>query len=175
MRRDTRCDNRAVGQKIEVPAGVSARHGLPAADEQVPFVGDRPAPQGRVVKGDDGRVAAVAQDDPAGLGGRQPPAGGPVALDEDEHAAREQQLEPRREGLFKLGLAKLGAGSAGAAASERTNRHLASAFLAFARAALIMAGEKSSPVTAYPSAASSTVRVPVPHPMSATAAGAAGR
>ena len=70
---------------------------------------------------------------------------------------------------------KLAGGRVGAAASDSTNRALTSAALAFARAALIMAGAKSSPVTAYPSAASSTDSEPVPQPMSATAAGAGGR
>ena len=58
---------------------------------------------------------------------------------------------------------------------RQPNRALTPAARALARAALIIAGAKSSPVTAYPSAASSTDSVPVPQPMSATAAGAAGQ
>ena len=69
---------------------------------------------------------------------------------------------------------KLAAGSVGAAASDSSNRALTPAALALARAALIICGAKSSPVTAYPSAASSTDSVPVPQPRSAIAAGAAG-
>lgn len=43
---------------------------------------------------------------------------------------------------------KLAGGRVGAAASDSWNRALTAAVLAFARAALIIAGAKSSPVTA---------------------------
>ena len=67
------------------------------------------------------------------------------------------------------------AGSGGSAASPTMNSASALAATALAFASAIMLIEKSIPVTSYPAEASSTDRLPVPHPRSATSAVGRGR
>jgi hypothetical protein len=67
---------------------------LPAADQEVPFVADRAAPQAGIVEGGDRDVGPVSQYGPAGLGGREASACRPVALNEHEGSPWQQQAEP---------------------------------------------------------------------------------